>query len=715
MSDTMPPAARMRDAGQQAPPRLGLRDVRDLQFLLLFGAACAGVGVLVLLTAGSWWAAVLWIVATGSALGAFRLAPVPAAAPAYHDIPGDAAPYRSRAVVAAVAALGLAVWASVLLYQDPVVSWSLVLYPLALGLCWCGEGWLRGQTIAARLQVGVAAIVARGGELALVAALLAGAALLRVWMIGHYPFTHGSISDEPLVGGLAYGLAHGTQPWPLYQTMGGAVSLFQPIAAAFVLFGSSMVTFRGPLVVTSVLLIPAFYVCARQFVTVPAAACGTALLGLAYWPAMLGLLAFGWLYGPTFQLISAALLVYGARRGSATAYAASGTVLALCLYSYIGHRTLVLPVLLVAVVSLVRGTGPFRRRASLLLVFLFGFVAAALPWVGAVSRDHDLLYGDSLDLTRQFHQELTRNVLTALSGAAQEAGQLISTVFAYPRADDFVSIGLPDQGLLDTVTAVLVLLGVGYGLVRCLRAQHLFVLSTLAVSLAAGSIAQPYFVNTYRLNSGVAALFLAATLFLDRCLVLAGGWRHGARWAAAVLVVIAGDVGVGTVRTVASHLADCQAMTGISGFLSSDGAENILVANQVNALGPRQAAFIVSHNLQIWIWNWLYRRPMPVEYSPVPGEADPARWPVLNGSPPAIGPQEARFWPPRLASGQTGITYLLIDTDAAAFLPTVQHRYPGGREQSIQTAQCPTFTVTSYSLTRAQLSADGAGSAASVQ
>ncbi|MGH2411492.1 MAG: hypothetical protein ACRDGS_14170, partial [Chloroflexota bacterium] len=335
---------------------------------------------------------------------------------------------RFRAgVISLAGATIMGVLAACHLYASPYVDPSLLLYPIALALAWCGEGWLHERLVPAQARAAVASLVAHRAELLLLLAITLAGGTLRFWMAHQYILLHGTVSDEVVVGQQAWDLARGSAPWPLYALSGGAVGFYQPIAAAFLLFGDTMEHLRDVLVLESIFLIPSFYLLARQFVSAPPALCATALLALAYWPAIMGVLAFGWLLGATFQCLGLALLTYGTRRFSLTACIGGGMVLALCLYGYIGHRVMPVPAVPFMLLFVWRGAGALRQRLVLAAGSAIGFGLVAMPWIGIVLNNSDLLYGDTRFVTNSFQTEFGMHPLSALHDAGDVAGRLAMT------------------------------------------------------------------------------------------------------------------------------------------------------------------------------------------------------------------------------------------------------------------------------------------------
>ena len=263
---------------------------------------------------------------------------------------------------------------------------------------------------------------------------------------------------------------------------------------------------------------------------------------------------------------------------------------------------------------------------------------------------------------------------------------------------------MPAGGLLDPVLAVLTVLGAGYLAARFWRPPPVLILCAVILPFRFASVAIG-FVDTYRLNSIIPALFLAVALVLDRGILFVRRLPRVAPVIPAILLVITAWAGVNNLRAASAQFAGCAMAEGNNGPLTIDNGEPYLVAAAANAQDARQAVFLVSspHHFPPGDWAWLISRPLPV-YNPTPGGADPADWPLLS-QPEGQAPSAnvPTFWPPRPAAGQRGITYIMTDDDSARFLPLVQRAYPGGLTRIWRTRECPSYTVTTYALSSTRL------------
>ena len=670
---------------------------------MLLALACSWATLQLLATDWPWLAAVPAVVALLSMLAAFRL--VPADPPTVADRRARRMPtprQRWMGIAALVLAVILAAGEAIHMEQAPYIDLTLLLYPFALLLLWFDDGWLRGQSVHERMHGLGMSLVASRREIVLISLITGLSLLFRLWVIVQYPLLHGSEADEVDTALSAWTLVHSTGPWPLYQTS-ASVAFFQPIAASFALFGTGEFSLRLPLMIESTLLIPAFYVLARQFVSAVPALCGTCLLACAYWPLMMSLWAFGWVNGAVFQALGLGLLAYAFNRQSVTAAACGGGILAGCLYCYAVSRVLVVPGFVFIAAAMVCSAYPVRVRLSLLASSCLGFLALAAAFVGTAINVPGQFSSDSSINMHDFLASWHQHPVQALGSLLQPAANLLDTVLATPRiGGGYRAMRVAQGGLLDTVTATLVLLGLLYAVAYGWRARNLLMLSTVLVVFGVSAAVQAVWLDTYRLAGAVPALYLAAVLVLARGIA---ALPSSMRWLPGVLIVVTIAVTGADARHVANHLADCGAMLAPGEPLSRESDEGFLMAERVNALGSTDATFVVSPNFQIWLYYWLYRVP-PVQYDPRSGPPDdPSHWSLMSSAPGTTptAPGAANFWPPAVGRGQTAITYIMPDKDSIYLLPLLQRTYPQGTLEPWQNSVCPAFTITAYTLTAQQI------------
>jgi hypothetical protein len=616
-------------------------------------------------------------------------------------------------IVAVIVALLVTLSVTVHLTFTPVIDWSLPLYLPALVSGWCGEIWLRNGTLRARLRGLAAAALGYKWELAALSLITAGGLAIRLWMAAQYGLQHGTQNDELTVAAFAWQLAHSTSPWPLYVVEHGAAALYQPIALAFLVFGASMESLRISIAVENSLLVPAFYLLARQFSSAPIALCVTALLAFAYWPATLGMMAFGMMLGAIFQSLGLALLLFGYRRRSFTAGAGAGAVLAGCMYCYLGARIMPVAALPVLIHCMIRGSGSVRSRLFFVIIFCFSFSALAMPWLSTVWNERDLIQGDSPGLVYEFSTKFHHDAMSAVHGVWNQAVQLITTIFSAPTA--FTYFPVQSGGLLDILTATIGLPAVAYVVLRCGKLDGALIVFAIVPPVIAASIVDPDFLNVYRLGSAVPGFYLALVVLFSRCLQVLKILPGGVRIALSSLILVGCASSIMNVRAIAAHVGNNSYYCGHTDFFSNIRSDDVTVADAVNALGPKHADFVVTHYRgfdEPVAAPWLYHQAPPLMYNARTGSADPVTWQRMAHSPPLpVGPEHAVFWPPRLGTGQIAISYIMFNDDKDVLLPLLFRDYPGGQSRTIGLDSCPTtYSLTVYTLSAGQIDPNFKGS-----
>jgi hypothetical protein len=665
--------------------------------LTLFGAAFVLTSLTLLLLVWDLpWVAVLGgIVAFGCLAGSFRCYPralgdrtLPAPSAQRHP-PGM---LGIGLIVVASLPADLAAW---LLADTPTMSLAVGLYPLALILGASGEVIVRGLTVRAIVSWLRVAERRYRWEIVCVTAIVIGALVFRAWMISRPMLAHGTISDELEVGWAASGLAHGALPWSLYVTVGGAVAMYQPIAAAFAVFGDTIGVMRGVATIENVALIPAFYLLARQLVSAPAALSAATLLAFGYWPSIMGVLVFGWTNGALFQALGFALLLFGVRHRAYTCCAAGGWVLGLCLYSYLGHRFMPIPALFFLAAYLCFGQPTARVRGTLILVSLLGLVTCAIPWLASVSRDNGLLYGDSQSVSEAFRLEFAQHPIVAIGDMASTIGQVVTTLLYDPRVGGFSVLILPSGGLLDVITASAFLLGIVILFLRIGWIEGLLVWPALLLPLVVAGIAIDM-VNVYRANGLLVPIYLCVALLVDYGLSLGRATPRLGHWVLGAAVLLTGWGVLSNVRTTVAQLSSCTVANGNAGPLDVEDGEPVLIADTANSYHGRRTVFVVvrSPHFDPPYWRWLFRYPVSF-YTADALTVDPAHWqPAYTMDLPA----GARFWPPQAGRGTMDVTYLIADDAIATFLPIARRQYPAAIVRSISQPICPNYVIVSFTI-----------------
>ncbi len=346
--------------------------------------------------------------------------------------------------------------------------------------------------------------------LALTLVLLLGL-IFRLYQLDYYPPPDGfALVDEPQIGAAAtHFMRYGGHPWTYPELVYAAVLCFK-------LFGASMLTLRYPNVLAGFLLLPVFYAFARQFFSPPAALAGTALLAVSRWE-----IAYTRLVLPSCTMMLAELIVFllavRAVRGGATyaGYALMGVLLGAGLYSHVSFRLVPIILLLWTVGFLVvehhrlRDIVRWHAPGGLLLAVLA--VAVALPYAGLIRQEGPAAFSERFTsiMPLLFNPSGASGSTSALSDHVQS---LLGYVVG--PGDGWPAVNVPNAPMLDPITATLVLLGLGYGLLHLRRPSILMIVSWLALTLVTGAILTVDF-RPERFIACLPPIFLLACLPLE--------------------------------------------------------------------------------------------------------------------------------------------------------------------------------------------------------
>jgi hypothetical protein len=403
-----------------------------------------------------------------------------------------------------------------------------------------------------------------------------------------------------------------------------------------------------------------------------------------------------------FDALSLALFLYSLRRQCVSAAALSGGVAALCIYAYLGHRLLPIPLLLA--VLWCYGTGsPRRFTRKMAAGFAVGFVTVGIPWFAPSTLSAGAIYGDSPGLTASFSAQLHRNAPEAVAGALQHSLRLVGTIAMHGDRWELPIFSPAIGGLLDPLTIALAAVAL-FGLAASAHRKNVILLLFCgSFPLAIASIMNDRYLTTFHATGLIPVLFALTAIGAD-LLWDASTPRIGAAASIAAAVAVVCTGAAWGLHTSQAQLSSCQVAVGRGGFLTVEDESGPLLASLVNSLDSRQAVFVVESAPPVYIdpirdWQWLYRAQIPAIYAAGAKDSDPASWqPVERWSPLE---RQASFWPPKQlpsGGGVSGVTYVTGDPDAQWFVAWAQQRVPGGVFRVLQAAECPVFRLTAYTL-----------------
>jgi 4-amino-4-deoxy-L-arabinose transferase-like glycosyltransferase len=350
-------------------------------------------------------------------------------------------------------------------------------------------------------------------ELTLVVLVLALGLFLRVYRLDYYPPPGGiSWNDEAQIGKDAYGvLHHGYRPWQFpFSVYATCVS--------FLLLGPTVLALRLTFVTLGFVTLIVFYLLAREVFRFPVALAATYLFAVSRWHIAFSRLALPSTPAMLLEVATFYLLLRGRRTGGMMNYLLAGLTMGLGLYSHASFRIVPLLVMLLFLGHAwswwrARRGGDAGRSIGTLRPWL-SFVASAivimLPLAAMIWREPHLAFGERFSSVMPV--VFGTGGVAGTDSVAQRALRLLG-FFNY-QGEAWGAVNLPDLPMLDPVTGVFFVLGLGYCLCRFWRKGHLFYLSWFLITLIGGGLLTVD-LRSHRFAGVMPVLLLFAGVFLE--------------------------------------------------------------------------------------------------------------------------------------------------------------------------------------------------------
>lgn len=397
---------------------------------------------------------------------------------------------------------------------------SVILLCLSAVLAAYGFSRREGWRFAERLHEAAHRLRSSWWEVALVAAIVAWGAFMRLWQLGYFPPAGGvGIVDEPQMGKIVMDIYAGQRPWQF-------PTLVYPAYALFKLLGPSLEALRLSPILSGIATLVPFYLLARLFVGRPAAFAATFLFAASRWHASTNRMLLA-INPETFVAVLAMYLLYrGWKGGGSLSFLLGGGMAVAGLYGYAGYR--IVPLTLAALIALllavaaaraVLARGDENRRRSFaearahvrgLGLYVVGAAVVGLPFFRIVQRD------PVNSFTERFTSVLS--VPRAASGEIDWAGlgqRLRDALLIFNlRGDGSPLYNLPDAPMLDPLSGVLFALALVCALFYAWRGFTALPLLWFAATLIGGAVLTTN-LQTYRILGILPAVFLLIAFLLD--------------------------------------------------------------------------------------------------------------------------------------------------------------------------------------------------------
>jgi len=296
------------------------------------------------------------------------------------------------------------------------------------------------------------------------------------------------------------------------QRHGNGTMPFQLLGLSLRIFGITPVVLRAFDVPVGLLTVLVFYFLAREMFGVRAAQIGTAFLAVSRWHVHFSRVAFlDNLQVPLFEALVVLFLWRGLRSGRRLDYVFAGLSFGLGFHTYLGYRVFPLVVGLYLLHAVFSRRGSLRTQLAGLLVFAVATLMTLSPLgLYAVQRPQVFVRRAEaasvlLDIEREgSYQPLVENIRKSL--------------LMYNRqGDPRPRHNLPDEPMLDGLSAIFFGLGLGYSVLRWRNDRYFLLLAWLFVGLLPGILSladsNPHSLRTL---GNVPAVFLLLAASWDR-------------------------------------------------------------------------------------------------------------------------------------------------------------------------------------------------------
>ena len=290
---------------------------------------------------------------------------------------------------------------------------------------------------------------------------------------------------------------------------GNATMPFQLLGLALRVFGVETLVLRGFSVAIGLLTVGAFYFLAREIFGVTSALIDTAFLAISRWHVHFSRVAFvDNLQVPLFQTLTLLFLWRGLRRGRSLDYAFAGLSFGLGFHTYIGYRVfpLVIGVYLLHLYASRRAALRSQRRG--LAAFAVATLIAVSPLaLYAVQRPE-------IFLRRAEAASVLQDIVEDSSCRPLLENARKSLLMYNHQGDPRPRHNLPDEPMLDGMTAVFFGLGLGYSVLRWRHERYFLLAAWLLLGLLPGILSladsNPHSLRTL---GNVPPVFLLITAF----------------------------------------------------------------------------------------------------------------------------------------------------------------------------------------------------------
>lgn len=326
-------------------------------------------------------------------------------------------------------------------------------------------------------------------------------------------------TDEGNDGIEALQVLSGEFPTPFRVDWGGNPALKNFYnALAVKLLGQNKIAIRSVAVAFGTLSVLFTYLLARQLFSARLAILASFLLAVSRWHIHRSRFDSVVIEGAFFQLVAFYLLFRGLRSRRLSDFAWAGLALGFGLNSYHGARIApVIVVVLMAHQTLLRRGDFVRRYYKAFATLVLGAALLFAPLGLYYSQNINALVGRARYVWLFNNRDHFKSIYPGDHSDLEMLGLQVRDTFLMfnYRGDGNGVNNWSRRPMLDFVTSVLLVLGVGYSLFRWKDSRHFFLLSWLFLTLVTGSMLTIGAPHSARTTGVIPALCIEAAIFLD--------------------------------------------------------------------------------------------------------------------------------------------------------------------------------------------------------
>jgi 4-amino-4-deoxy-L-arabinose transferase-like glycosyltransferase len=316
-------------------------------------------------------------------------------------------------------------------------------------------------------------------DLALLAVILAVAVFMRGYQLADLPY--GSWYDEAEAGLEAVEILNGQPFSPMAKFTFNPSLYFYVLALSFKIFGVSILGIRLVVATAGVLSCLFLYLLAKRLWGWRVAFVAGILLAVMSWHVTFSRLGMANITSPLFAIITFYFLIRGLETGRHADYLWAGLAAGIGVYTYTAFRLVALMMALLLVHEVLSHPGFLRRHFDGLIVMAVAAILAMMPLL-IFAMQNPQEFTRRMNETSVFAKKNTEEEKRLALDNSLRLHMLMFNV----RGDPNGRHDLPGRPMADSVTAALLVLGLGYSLYRWQNKGYFLAVIWLCIGLLGG-------------------------------------------------------------------------------------------------------------------------------------------------------------------------------------------------------------------------------------